>query len=279
VPKPIRYLAGGLVDILRKQPSVFLRESDLRAVSQIWGELAEFPVSQTDEALTHALRELARTVGASNAFWVGAHRAEESSPIGDPRSWSILATAELVSSERRTASVARESRRFAAGDVDPTTYALVSLAGTSRALLRRELVDDDTWRQSWLYNEVLQPLGIGDPLTGAHTIDAYNESYIGVERDLQAKPFGERERDVLRLFLSGANALHRALVRAESTSRRLTPRERQVLSLLLAGLSERDISRRLAIGQRTTHQHVVAILHKYGLSGRIGLMAHFLQHR
>ncbi len=48
----------------------------------------------------------------------------------------------------------------------------------------------------------------------------------------------------------------------------LTPREREVLSLLAAGASNKVIARRLGLSFHTAKAHVAAVLHKLGASSR-----------
>jgi DNA-binding NarL/FixJ family response regulator len=48
----------------------------------------------------------------------------------------------------------------------------------------------------------------------------------------------------------------------------LTPREREVLSLLAQGLSNRDIAKNLVVSERTARTHVSNILAKLGLASR-----------
>jgi DNA-binding CsgD family transcriptional regulator/tetratricopeptide (TPR) repeat protein len=48
----------------------------------------------------------------------------------------------------------------------------------------------------------------------------------------------------------------------------LTAREQEVLALLSEGLSDREISRRLFISERTVHHHVSAVLSKIGVASR-----------
>jgi DNA-binding NarL/FixJ family response regulator len=56
-----------------------------------------------------------------------------------------------------------------------------------------------------------------------------------------------------------------------SSSRLLTPREEQVLNLLLGGKSNQEIADRLGISCRTVKSHVARLLRKTGADNRIGL--------
>ena len=65
-----------------------------------------------------------------------------------------------------------------------------------------------------------------------------------------------------------AQAVISAAAGAPSPLDSLTPREREVLGLLGAGLTNRQISRRLVISEKTTKHHVGSVLRKLGVSGR-----------
>jgi DNA-binding NarL/FixJ family response regulator len=53
----------------------------------------------------------------------------------------------------------------------------------------------------------------------------------------------------------------------------LTPRERDVLTLVAQGLSNTDIAARLALSKHTVHRHLANILRKLGLSSRAAAAA------
>jgi DNA-binding CsgD family transcriptional regulator len=258
---------------------VHIEDSDFEAVSQLWRELAYFPSGQFEAALGHCLRGLSELLGASNALWVGGLREHGHPAEEELRGWRPRAVKYLYFSEEREGRVAALLRGLYANDVDPMTKANVALAGKTRALLRRELVGDDEWGKSWLYNEVLHPLGVEDRLMGTHCIDPDHESYFALDRGPDDPPFAERERDMLLLFLHGTTAFHRQLMRShgllEGTAA-LSPREREVLRLLLTDKSERAIAEELGLAGSTVHQYVVSILQAFGVRRRVGLMANWL---
>lgn len=181
--------------------------------------------------------------------------------------------------DRVTAELIRQQRE---GIVDPQSEAMIARAGTTRAHLRHELITDATWKESWIYNEALRDLGVEDRLLGTHSLYGTAESHIALDRGRKDRRFGPRERDLLLLFVGGSAAFHRELMGAHGLVHAvaaLSPRERAVLRLLLTDLSEREIADRLGLTWRTTHQYVVAVLRKFGVKGRIGLMALWLRHR
>jgi DNA-binding NarL/FixJ family response regulator len=61
---------------------------------------------------------------------------------------------------------------------------------------------------------------------------------------------------------------------AELMDSRLSPRELQVAELVTEGLSDREISSRLRISQRTAESHVAHILTKLGFSSRVQVAAY-----
>ena len=57
-----------------------------------------------------------------------------------------------------------------------------------------------------------------------------------------------------------------------------TVREKEVLELLVAGRSNKEIGSPLGIGERTVKAHVAKLLRKVGVQNRIALSVHALTH-
>ena len=59
---------------------------------------------------------------------------------------------------------------------------------------------------------------------------------------------------------------------------RITPRERQIVQLLSAGASNKEIAKRLNVTERTVKAHLTAVFKKLGISGRLQLALFVLEH-
>ena len=85
---------------------------------------------------------------------------------------------------------------------------------------------------------------------------------------LGALPETERARTLL-----AASSVDRSAVLGS-----VTRREREVLCLLAAGLTNREIAERLVVSEHTVHRHVTNILRKLGLPSRTAAAAHAVRH-
>lgn len=86
-------------------------------------------------------------------------------------------------------------------------------------------------------------------------------------------------------FSVDPQTLHAALARARTPERPkvggaglLTPREHEVVSLICAGLKNKDIGRRLHISETTVRHHLSSIFEKMGVSDRLELAIHAFRH-
>jgi DNA-binding NarL/FixJ family response regulator len=58
----------------------------------------------------------------------------------------------------------------------------------------------------------------------------------------------------------------------------LTPRQLEILGLVAAGLSTRDIAARLGIAQGTVKAHLTMIYSRLGVTNRVQATRHYLEH-
>ena len=65
---------------------------------------------------------------------------------------------------------------------------------------------------------------------------------------------------------------------ALAAARRLTPREREVLQGLAAGLGDKEIAQRLYISTETARTHMVNILAKLGVETRLQALVFAVRH-
>ena len=65
----------------------------------------------------------------------------------------------------------------------------------------------------------------------------------------------------------------------EGENEPLTPRERQVLSLLAKGYSTKEIAQLLSISPHTTRNHIQSILQKLGVHSRLEAVLRAIEYR
>jgi DNA-binding CsgD family transcriptional regulator len=161
--------------------------------------------------------------------------------------------------------------------------------GTSTAL--SALLDLRALRCLPLYVDYYQPFKINDQIFcaayhgGRHDwVLTFARSRRGFSRRDHAvvnlmtahlyQTVAHRERLVaLRTAVRNVIRQNNQLDRASSNLAKLTTRERDVIEHLSHGLTDREISRSLAISPRTVHKHLEHIYRKLGLTNRASLLA------
>lgn len=107
-----------------------------------------------------------------------------------------------------------------------------------------------------------------DKVHGALQAGATGYLLKDAEADELASAIRAARRGEVHLDAVVAKRLTRALVAEAADVQALSPREREVISLVAQGLSNRDIADRLYISERTARSHVSSILTKLGLASR-----------
>jgi DNA-binding NarL/FixJ family response regulator len=83
-------------------------------------------------------------------------------------------------------------------------------------------------------------------------------------------------RRVLSMFVERTHGIERRSI--PSPRRAFTSREKEVLELLVAGRSNKEIGTPLGIEERTVKAHVAKLMRKVGVQNRIALSVHAITH-
>jgi NarL family two-component system response regulator LiaR len=102
-------------------------------------------------------------------------------------------------------------------------------------------------------------------------------------KNVSAEALGEAIRSAAAgrptLAPEAAQDLVRSATKGPQPGSDLTPREREVLGLMVRGMSNKEIAQALVVSQSTAKFHVSRILAKLGASGRTEAVTIALQHR
>jgi DNA-binding CsgD family transcriptional regulator len=155
--------------------------------------------------------------------------------------------------------------------IDDTLLPIIDLYGTAFTVLRADVVDDRRWFRSLMANERYRRHGCGD-----FTMSMAPVEHLGVICGLEIyRAWGEptftpRERLIVDLL---HGELSRDWHRTFRQGPRLTGRQRQVLTGLAAGASEKELAHQLNVSPHTLHDHVKAVHRAYGVRSRGELLA------
>lgn len=174
---------------------------------------------------------------------------------------------------------------------DPLLIRAARVTGDVVTVLRPQLITDDEWDADPVARE-MRSLGRIE----THSIGWCRLAPGGVALTLRfqcdargGRPASPRQRNLLRLFLdefhqlwhAGKMAPHApadaAAAEGSANLPHLSPRERQVLDLLLAGDTVKGAAAHLLISHRTVEGHVKVLHRKFGVSSRGELLARCLK--
>lgn len=248
-----------------------LRLADVRSVFRLVGECRELG-HDPHAWLGHLLRGIPSIIPTQQSM-AGDFTFKGGRP------WPHLMADAGWPSERSRAFWLKWARHPDMSD-HPALVAFAARPGAKGTCTRRQLVADRAWDLSPHVNEVLRPAGIDEGLVSSVPLADGREHLITLCRSVGDRPFGRRDRGLLRLFHGELTPhLGRALTTSDDPGTRLTPRLRQVLRELLGGDGEKQIARRLEIAPDTLHGYVKQVYRAFNVRGRAELMAlHLRRH-
>jgi len=245
-----------------------VRSFEYRAMLRIVGELGELPADPI-ERRTHALRSLCRLLGGAAGFF-----AETKIEAGCYR---IIAPA----------SVGLESLppghldAYFRGELplDPCGTVMEGLPDErAAAATRREIVPDDVWYRHAHYATTRGNFGLDDAVY-ARLDDRRSGRVFGmcVIRAVGDRPFGARQREILRLFNGAAAPLYRLSAGdGPDPLAGLSPRLRSVAECFLRGLTIKETAAELGLSPATVMSYSKPLYRALGVRSRPEMLAKLL---
>lgn len=145
---------------------------------------------------------------------------------------------------------------------------------------RSEMADDATYHASPHYLSFRKHLDCDDYVASIRMVDVpLRPEGISIDRPHGAEPFGPREVAILKLLhdeigpLVGIRLATEQHLCRDGLSRRL----RETLSLLLQGLSEKEVAGELHLSAKTVHDYVGLLYKHFEVSSRGELLAYFIR--
>jgi DNA-binding CsgD family transcriptional regulator len=175
-----------------------------------------------------------------------------------------------------------EKLRFLSLITDPNRIELLQ-GGITEAFqagkpftMRSEQIVDSRRREEAL--ELWATTGFIDSMVAIYPLGGGAFSGFGFHRRHGKPPFSDRERIIVQVIVEQVDWLHRfgSKVSAGDKVLRLSGRQRQVLMLLLAGDSQRQIAIKMHLSEHTIGDHVKEIYRRFDVNSRGELFAHFV---
>ena len=157
---------------------------------------------------------------------------------------------------------------------------MMSAAGQTRAQNVENSMPFSEWEKHWEYDLWIKQ-GIGDRMSGAFFLSEISESHVWVDRAIDQPRFKDSDKEKLIEIMNRFPRVQRwwMLERGllEPSTRPLSPREKEVLKLLLQPKSESEIANHLNLAAGTVHNYIVEIYKVFQVGGRYELIQLWLQ--
>ena len=145
--------------------------------------------------------------------------------------------------------------------------------------LRDQIWPREAWYRSAVYNDIHKRAGIDDYIISLRQQPGVSIQHsIWMHRAVDAPPFTRCDWWTVHYVHEQLGKRIGAELAAaiEPQIRDLTPRQRDVLDLLLDGDAEKEIARTLGIQRSTAHEHILAVYRFFSVRSRAELMTQFV---
>lgn len=166
-------------------------------------------------------------------------------------------------------------------ELTPTVNAPISHALASQRSFtgcRSQLIGDNQWRQLPVATH-WQELGFDDFIISAMPVGSTQYSALGFHRRWGRERFTQSDVDLVESISESLGWMHHLVTSVEASQHvlSLSPRERQVVVLLIEGDSRKDVATKLGLSEHTVGDYVKEIYRKFSVNSRAELLAKFIQ--
>ena len=244
--------------------------ADVRAVFHILNELRDLG-AQPEVWKRHMLCELCRLIGGQVGICVQTENAEV---VNLAR--SVVTDVGWAGEKERNQWIAYCRRNDLS--VDPSRNEITRLMASGRPFvrLREQLCPDFPWYSSD-HVQITRKASDVDSFIFSYRrlLNPDRHHWLYLLRPWNDHPFSPRQRRLVRLFHSELGLIldqDSLRVTANTPIAHLSPRQRQTLDLLSAGLSEKQVAIRLACSRNTVHGYIKELHKKLGVNSRSELL-------
>lgn len=265
-------------------------QASLYRLRSLWREAAKYPVHQATDAMRHTMKMLCENIGAVDATWLVFRKGllvshtMSSSHVELIRvllnGWTPAGAIYLNPQKTLKRVMERWFMHVRKTGLDPYSENLLPQMGRSRVLIRHDFFSDEEWQEHWFSQKFLAYYGIGERMIGMSPLTDDCECCILLDRAVGEAPFSSADREKLSLALAGLGRLNERLCLERGAlvaSSLFSKREQQTYRLLLKNLSEAEIAEELGLSAHTIHDYARNLYKKFGVKGRVGLMAKVLE--
>jgi DNA-binding CsgD family transcriptional regulator len=138
--------------------------------------------------------------------------------------------------------------------------------GGLSVIRRVDVINNKAWYSSPYVTELRRPARLDDGIYTGRLLEGQHGDGVGVHRAWGDPPFTEEDRELTRLFHD--EVLSRFALPGHGLDVvRLSPRERQMLTALLAGQRRKEIAVDLGLSAHTVNEYVRSLYRRLGVSG------------
>ncbi|HVE15101.1 MAG TPA: LuxR C-terminal-related transcriptional regulator [Chthoniobacterales bacterium] len=255
-----------------------MTEAEREAIHSLWDRLADFPVSETDQAQLFLMEGIAGMIGAGNAYWLGAIRLDGATPQDPLKGFRPRANRYLHPAPIHDEAFRGQAARWNRNEANEGNARAVRDAGTFRSFRLREVMRPG-WFDEEFYRTFHGSRGFHDQCFVIFPLHEDYESLFSFQRIGKERDFTANEEEVAAYALRGIKWFHRQLALSHGlliAEAPLSPVQREVTRLLLTERSEKQIAAETRKSASMTHKYITEIFRKFGVNSRAGLMALWL---